>query len=111
MRFSLEQLKQWASEGHAFSRNVVLDLVDQLEGKIKVMEQATKSRFTFHIPDADGIQKMRAIRRHVRSLVEAIEMLCPDSRERSHALTQLQTVMMHANSAIVQQYPLDDNDV
>lgn len=75
------------------------------------MKDETKSRFTFHKPDADGVHKMRTIRRHVRSLAEAIEMLCPESRETSHALTQLQTVMMHANSAIVQQYPLDENDL
>jgi len=75
------------------------------------MTEESKSRFTFHKPDQEGVQKMRTIRRHVRDLVEAIEILCPESRERSHALTQLQTVMMHANSAIVQKYPLDENDV
>jgi hypothetical protein len=75
------------------------------------MKDETKSRFTFHKPDAEGVQKMRTIRRHVRALADAIEILCPESREASHALTQLQTVMMHANSAIVQQYPLDENDL
>lgn len=69
------------------------------------------SRFSFHKPDASGVEKMRTIRRHVRALAMSIEDLCPESREKSTALTQLSFVMMSANSAIVQQYPLDENDV
>ena len=81
------------------------------------MENMTKeqaeiiSRFSFHKPDQEGIEKMRSIRRQVRSLALEIERLCPVTREKATALTQLQFVMMSANSAIVQQYPIDPQDV
>lgn len=68
------------------------------------------SRFGFHKPDAVGIQKMKVIRMKVRELAFLIENTCPHSKEKATALTQLSFVMMAANSAIVQQYPLDEND-
>lgn len=68
-------------------------------------------RFSFHKPDAEGVAKMRAIRRKVRELADLIDRQCPDSTEKHIAFSHLQTVMMHANSSIVQQYPLDENDV
>lgn len=70
-----------------------------------------KSRFTFHKPDPQGTERMRTIRRKVRELAALIDESCPDSREKSTAFTQLQFVMMSANSAIVQQYPIDENDI
>lgn len=69
------------------------------------------SRFSFHRPDAAGIADMRTIRRSVRALAYQIEDLCPESREKATALTNLATVMMNANSAVVQKYPLDENDI
>lgn len=68
------------------------------------------SRFGFHKPDAEGVAKMTTIRKKVRELALLIEDLCPNSREKATAQTQLSFVMMAANSAIVQQYPLDEKD-
>lgn len=75
------------------------------------MRDDIRSRFSFHKPDETGVANMRTIRRKVRELAQAIDDLCPESREKATALTQLSFVMMSANSAIVQQYPLDENDV
>ena len=69
------------------------------------------SRFSFHKPDVEGVRKMRVIRKACRELAAMIDVLCPESREKATALTSLATVMMHANSAIVQEYPLDPEDV
>ena len=69
------------------------------------------SRFSFHKPDAAGIASMKQIRIKVRSLAKEIDALCPESKEKATALTQLSFVMMAANSAIVQQYPVDENDL
>lgn len=69
------------------------------------------SRFTFHKPDEDGVKKMREIRKKVRELALLIDSNCPESREKATALTQLSFVMMSANSAIVQQYPIDEADL
>ena len=74
-------------------------------------EQAEiNSRFGFHKPDADGVAKMTTIRKKVRELAMLIEGTCPNTREKATALTQLSFVMMAANSAIVQQYPIDEKD-
>lgn len=74
-------------------------------------EQAEiNSRFGFHKPDAEGVVKMTTIRKKIRELALVIQETCPDSREKATALTQLSFVMMAANSAIVQQYPLDPKD-
>lgn len=74
-------------------------------------EQAEiNSRFGFHKPDAEGVAKMTTIRKKVRELAMLIEDTCPHSKEKATALTQLSFVMMSANSAIVQQYPIDESD-
>lgn len=65
------------------------------------------SRFTSHLPTPDVIEKMATIRRKVRELAFLIEEECPESREKNTALTQLSFVMMSANSAIVQQCPIN----
>jgi hypothetical protein len=75
------------------------------------MSMQILNRFSFHKPDEAGRDKMRLIRKEVRRLAFMIEMLCPESREKATALTQLATVMMHANSAIVQTYPIDEADL
>ena len=84
--------------------------MDQINIDTPKMKEVT-SRFSFHKPDEKGIGDMRTIRRAVRSLAYHIELLCPESREKATALTTLATVMMHSNSAIVQQYPVDERDI
>lgn len=69
------------------------------------------SRFAFHTPDESGKKAMTNIRKKVRELAFLIQETCPETREKATALTQLSFVMMSANSAIVQQYPIDPNDI
>lgn len=69
------------------------------------------SRFTNHIPDAKTIEDMANIRRKVRDLAFLIEQICPESREKNTALTQLSFVMMSANSAIVQKCPVNEAEL
>ncbi len=75
------------------------------------MKKDIISRFCFHKPDTEGREKMTKIRMKIRELAYLIEDECPESREKATALTQLATVMMHANSAIVQSYPVDEADL
>jgi hypothetical protein len=79
-------------------------------GNMTASQAEIYSRFGFHKPDADGVQKMTTVRKKVRELAMLIDELCPNTREKATALTQLGFVMMSANSAIVQQYPLDPAD-
>lgn len=69
------------------------------------------SRFTNHIPDKETLDKMCAIRVKVRELAYLIETSCPNVREKATALTQLSFVMMSANLAIVQECPVNTNDL
>jgi hypothetical protein len=70
-----------------------------------------RNRFSYHKPDQEGVERMRTIRAKVRELATMVDELCPESREKATALTQLSFVMTSANSAIVQQYPVDEKDV
>lgn len=69
------------------------------------------SRFTNHIPDEETVEKMANMRKKVRELAFLIEQLCPESREKATALTQLSFVMMSANSAIVQKCPVNEKEL
>ncbi len=69
------------------------------------------SRYTNHMPDQTALYQMAEIRRKVRELAYAIEIMCPHSKEKSTALTQLSFVMMSANSAIVQRCPVNTDDL
>lgn len=68
-------------------------------------------RYTNHVPDPQTIQAMADIRVKVRDLALLIETLCPESREKATALTQLSFVMMSANSAIVQKCPVNQDEL
>lgn len=73
--------------------------------------QGILHRFAFHTPDQTGRDNMKSIRISVRELALKIQRVCPESREKATALTNLATVMMNANSAIVQQFPIDESDL
>jgi hypothetical protein len=67
------------------------------------MDHDLLSRFSYHNADAEAVAQMEFIRRKVRELADAIDIHCPESREKATAFTQLSFVMMSANSAIVQR--------
>lgn len=75
------------------------------------LSDESRSRYSGHIPDADCVAKMRAIREHVRTLASWIEVLVPEGRERSTALTHLEFVMMSANGGIVRSFPIDPKEL
>lgn len=63
-------------------------------------KEQIENTFTYHKPFGDQPQKYEAIRKHAKALAHVINDLCPDSREKSLAITQLQLSTMCANSAI-----------
>ena len=73
--------------------------------KTSIQESDLKSRFLSHQVGDDGLEHMKEIRRKGLDLASAIDALCPKSKEKSHALTQLQGVIMYANHAIAKKYP------
>lgn len=63
-------------------------------------EQELQSRFSYHAPTPDVEPKYVKIRETCKELAREILIQCPDSRERSVALTKLDEVMFWSNASI-----------
>lgn len=59
-----------------------------------------KKRFTYHAPKEGQPQKYEAIRAKALELAELLNESCPDSREKSLAVTSLEEAVMWANASI-----------
>lgn len=57
-------------------------------------------RFTYHAPKEGQPEKYEALRDRARNLSFLIEDLCPESREKSLAITKLEEVVFWANASI-----------
>lgn len=55
-------------------------------------------RFTFHPPKDGQTKKYEAIRSMARDIATRISEMCPDSREKSLAFTNLEQCVMWANA-------------
>ena len=61
--------------------------------------------YTYHRPKAEQAVSYESIRSAGRYVAEIILELCPHSRERSLALTNLEQSIMWANAAIARNQP------
>lgn len=59
-----------------------------------------ENNFTYHAPKDDQTARYISIREKGKSFARLIEEFCPNSRERSLALTKLEEAVMWANAAI-----------
>lgn len=59
-----------------------------------------EATFTYHPPKADQPARYVRIRDKAKELAFVIDDCVPDSREKSVALTELQSVVMWANAGI-----------
>lgn len=59
-----------------------------------------EKRFTYHPPKSGQPERYEAIRDKSKELAALMVESCPDSRELSVALTELETSVMWANAAI-----------
>lgn len=57
--------------------------------------------FAYHKPSDVGLEKITALREAFSDLHEKISAICPTSRERSVALTELETAAMWSVKAVV----------
>ena len=60
-------------------------------------------RFRYCKPTEAQVHDMKHLRALARAFVRAIAMSCPESRERSLAITKLEESTMWANASIVRQ--------
>lgn len=56
--------------------------------------------FVYHDPKDDQLERYNALRAEAHTLASHIVESCPPSRERSVALTHLETAIFWANAAI-----------
>lgn len=56
--------------------------------------------FTYHAPKNDQQERYEKLRAKAKEFAQMIDELCPDSREKSVAFTQLETACFWANAAI-----------
>ena len=59
-----------------------------------------EKRFTYHAPKDGQPQKYEDIRRNAQWFAELLNQLCPESREKSLAMTALEEAVMWANASI-----------
>lgn len=58
------------------------------------------SRFDYHPPKADQASVYEYFRGKMKALAEDINRICPESREKALAMTNLEQAIMWANAAI-----------
>lgn len=63
-------------------------------------KQMIENNFKYHKPKGDQPGKYEAIRAQAKELAILICEVCPDSREKSTAMTNLEQAVMWANAAI-----------
>lgn len=59
-----------------------------------------ENRFTYHAPKEGQLERYERIRYKGKMLAAYINEYCPDSREKSLALTKIEEAVMWANAAI-----------
>lgn len=64
-----------------------------------------KKTYQYHKPSMTGLQKIAELRQSFSDIHDLIERLAPGSRERSVALTNLETTAMWAIKAVVVNDP------
>ena len=64
------------------------------------MNPQIENNFKYHAPKEGQPEKYTAIREKAKELACLIDDLCPNSREKSLALTNLEQAVMWANAAI-----------
>jgi hypothetical protein len=57
--------------------------------------------FAYHKPSATGLNKITELRLAFSEVKRIIEANCPESRQRSKAITELETTAMWAIKAVV----------
>ena len=64
------------------------------------MNEKIENAFTYHQPQEGQPEKYEALRSKAKELAYLIDKLCPDSREKSLAMTKLEEASMWANASV-----------
>lgn len=63
-------------------------------------QQEIEKRFSYHPPKGDQQERYEKVRAAFLTLAQTINALCPESREKSVAFTELETAQFWANASI-----------
>ena len=64
------------------------------------MNRQIENNFIYHAPREGQPQKYQEIRELAKAFAELVDSLCPDSREKSLAMTNLEQAVFWANAGI-----------
>ncbi|TCZ79910.1 hypothetical protein E0485_03315 [Paenibacillus albiflavus] len=64
------------------------------------MKQAIENNFSYHPPKNDQADRYEQIRNATKQLAYLLDSQCPDSREKSLAMTNLEQAVFWANASI-----------
>ena len=64
------------------------------------MNEVIENTFIYHAPKPGQPERYTDLREKAKELAYLIEDLCPNSREKSIAMTHLETAIMWANASI-----------
>ena len=67
---------------------------------MKFTKNTIENNFMYHSPNAMQQESYKALRARGKSLANLILKHCPDSREKSLAITNLEQTIMWANASI-----------
>ena len=72
---------------------------------MQIDDQTVDEAFSYHVPLKGEPERFEAIRSAAKSFAKTLLDYCPQSRERSVALTHLQEAVMMANASVVLNRP------
>lgn len=58
-------------------------------------------RVAYHHPSKQGLEKLHLLREAFSDILFQVEELCPETRERAVAITNIETAAMWANKSVV----------
>lgn len=67
---------------------------------MSIAEYEIEKRFTYHAPKDGQPAKYQMLREGAKTLAYMVNQLCPDSREKSTAMTKLEEAIFWANASI-----------
>ncbi len=68
-----------------------------------MMNEQIEKVFTYHAPKAGQSERYTQLREQAKDLALLIDALCPNSREKSLAMTKLEESVMWANASIARE--------
>lgn len=97
-----KNIKEWANKNQEDIAALLSMTKKEPDDESKDTDPDIEKRFAYHSPKGKE-QRFQTLRNEAKHLANTIKKQCPDSRERSLALTKLEEVVMWANASIARE--------